>query len=441
MDNRIHIFDVTNRDGVQTSRLGLAKLEKTVLNMLLNDMGVYQSEAGFPSTNHEVNYLNANLELVSMGALKPMIISGWVRAIESDVEKAVELTRIEHLNLSISTSQQMIQGKFMGTKDGDDIINMMTAAVRRARDLGIKTIGVNAEDASRSNMDYLIKFGLAAKKAGADRFRYCDTLGYERSFRIHFRCKDLTKALDMPIELHCHNDLGMGVATSVEGAKGVVEEGQDAFINTAVNSMGERTGNCDLVSTILALKYGADFDELGLLDPRIDLSKAWQVAKYAEHAFGVPIPVNQVGVGDNAFAHESGIHADGALKDRKNYELYDYSELGRGETILLETGRKITTGEYSGISSFKHIYDNYDLNFKNEEEARQLLELVRFANVHKQKPLVREEFLFIAEYPRIAETILTMQPPKITIFKPYIEKPPGREANKVSSEPDALIEK
>jgi len=205
--------------------------------------------------------------------------------------------------------------------------------------------------------------------------------------------------------------------------------------------MGERTGNCDLVSTILALKHAADFDELGLLDPNIDLSKAWQVAKYAEHAFGVPIPLNQVGVGGNAFAHESGIHADGALKDRKNYELYDYSELGRGETILLETGRKITTGEYSGISSFKHIYDNFDLNFKNDEEARQLLELVRFANVHKQKPLVREEFLFIAEYPRIAETILTMQPPKITIFKPYIERTPNREDSKVSSEPDALIEK
>ncbi|MHA1488141.1 MAG: homocitrate synthase/isopropylmalate synthase family protein [Promethearchaeota archaeon] len=422
MDNKIFILDVTNRDGVQTSRLGLAKLEKTVLNILLNKMGVYQSEIGFPTTLHETNYINSNLELVRLGVLKPMILEGWVRAIESDVIKAVELTRLEHLNLSISTSQQMINGKFQGKYNKEDVIDMMVAAVRRARDLGIKTIGVNAEDASRTSMDYLIKFSLAAKKAGADRIRYCDTLGYENPMRIHFRCKDLTKATDMPIELHTHNDLGMAVACAIMGAKGVLEEGQDAYINTTVNSMGERAGNCDLVTTILALKHGAEWNELGMLDPRIDLSKAWQVAKYAEHAFGVPIPVNQVGVGGNMFAHESGIHADGALKDRRNYELYDYKELGRGEQILIETGRKITTGEYSGISSFKHIYKNFDLKFKNDEEARQILELVRFANVHKQKPLVREEFLFIAKYPKIVETILTMAPPSITIFSPFVEQ-------------------
>ncbi|MHA1658877.1 MAG: homocitrate synthase/isopropylmalate synthase family protein [Promethearchaeota archaeon] len=422
MDNKIFILDVTNRDGVQTSRLGLAKLEKTVLNILLNKMGVYQSEIGFPTTLHETNYINSNLELVRLGVLKPMILEGWVRAIESDVIKAVELTRLEHLNLSISTSQQMINGKFQGKYNKEDVIDMMVAAVRRARDLGIKTIGVNAEDASRTSMDYLIKFSLAAKKAGADRIRYCDTLGYENPMRIHFRCKDLTKATDMPIELHTHNDLGMAVACAIMGAKGVLEEGQDAYINTTVNSMGERAGNCDLVTTILALKHGAEWNELGMLDPRIDLSKAWQVSKYAEHAFGVPIPVNQVGVGGNMFAHESGIHADGALKDRRNYELYDYKELGRGEQILIETGRKITTGEYSGISSFKHIYKNFDLKFKNDEEARQILELVRFANVHKQKPLVREEFLFIAKYPKIVETILTMAPPSITIFSPFVEQ-------------------
>jgi homocitrate synthase NifV len=421
MDNRIHIIDVTNRDGVQTSRLGLAKLEKTVLNILLNKMGVFQSEFGFPVTLHETNYINANLELARMKIIHPMRLGGWIRAIESDVIKAVELTRVEHLNLSISTSNQMINGKFQGKYDKEGIIDLMTAAVRRAEDLGIKSIGVNAEDASRTDMDFLIKFANAAKKAGAHRIRYCDTLGYETPFRIHFRCKELTKEVDLPIELHTHNDLGMAVACSLMGAKGVVEEGQDAYINTTVNGMGERAGNCDLVSTLLALEHGAEFDELGLLDPNIDLSKSWQIAKYAEHAFGVEIPVNQVGVGENMFAHESGIHADGALKDHKNYELYDFHELGRGEKILIETGRKITTGEYSGISSFKHNYKNFDLKFKNEEEARQILELVRYANVHKQKPLVREEFIFIAQYPRIAETILTMTPPKITIYRPYIE--------------------
>ena len=410
---------MTNRDGVQTSRLGLAKLEKTVLNILLNRMGIYQSEIGFPTTLHETNYINANLELAKLGVLVPIILAGWMRAIESDVEKGIELTQLEHVNLSISTSPQMINGKFQGKFDGENIIQMMVAAVKRAEDLGIKTIGVNAEDASRTGMKFLIKFALAAKKAGAHRIRYCDTLGYETPFRIHFRMKDLTKAVDLPIELHCHNDLGMAVANSIMGAKGVLEEGQDALINTTVNSMGERAGNADLVSTTLALKHGAEIEELGMVDPRIDLSKAWKIATYASHAFGIPIPINQPGVGDNAFAHESGIHADGALKDRKNYELYDYNELGRGKTIMIETGRKITTGEYSGISAFTHSYNHFNIDFKNEDEARQILELVRYANVHKQRPLVKEEFIFIAKYPKIAEKLLTMTPPEISINHSY----------------------
>ncbi|MFX1427836.1 MAG: homocitrate synthase [Promethearchaeota archaeon] len=433
MDNRIYLLDVTNRDGVQTSRLGLAKLEKTVLNILLNRMGIYQSEIGFPTTLHETNYINANLELAKIGVLQPIILSGWMRAIESDVEKAMELTQLEHVNLSISTSPQMINGKFHGKYNGDDIIDLMVAAVRKAQDYGIKTIGVNAEDASRTDMEYLIKFSLAARKAGAHRIRYCDTLGYETPFRIHFRMKDLTKAVDLPIELHCHNDLGMAVANSIMGAKGVIEEGQDALINTAVNSMGERAGNADLVSTTLALKHGAEIKDLGMVDPRIDLSKAWKIATYASHAFGFPIPVNQPGVGDNAFAHESGIHADGALKDRKNYELYDYNELGRGETIMIETGRKVTTGEYSGISAFTHSYNHFNIEFKDDEEARQILELVRYANVHKQRPLVKEEFIFIAEYPKIAQKLLTMTPPNISLDRPHYELARKRKSKRLTT--------
>jgi len=427
---KIYILDVTNRDGVQTSRLGLAKLEKTILNILLNRMGVHQSELGFPTTYHEQNYINANLELQDIGVLKPIILSGWMRALTSEVELAVDrCPKMEAINVSISTSKQMISSKFAGKMNEEDVIKNMTAAVRRAKDLGIKKVGVNAEDASRTSLDYLIKFALAAKKAGADQIRYCDTLGYENPFRVHFRMKDLTKATDIPWEMHCHNDLGMAVATSVVGAKGVLEEGQDCYINTTVNGMGERAGNADLVSTVLALKYGAEFDELGMLDPSIDLSKAWRLANYASYAFKVPIPVNQPGIGANAFAHESGIHADGALKDRKNYELYDFEVLGRGETILVETGRLITTGEYSGIHGFKHIMGNFQYEFKDDEEAKQILELVRYANVHKQKPLVQEEFVFIAEYPKIARQILTMTPPEITIDKPNIIRPIQEEEN------------
>ncbi|MDD5440125.1 MAG: homocitrate synthase, partial [Candidatus Omnitrophica bacterium] len=346
--NIIRIVDVTNRDGVQTARLGLAKLQKTMINLFLNEMGIYQSEFGFPTTNHETNYLNANLELARKKVLKPIILEGWIRAIREDVIKACEMTDVEHLNLSISTSDQMIKGKFLGKYDRADVVRMMTDAVKEARKQGIKTIGVNSEDASRTDMDYLIEFALAAKAAGADRIRYCDTLGYDDPFTIYDRIAALARSTKMPVELHCHNDLGMVVACSVAGAKAAIDEGVDAYINTTLNGMGERAGNADMVSVILALKYGSGFCNKYSLDPNINLKHAWKICKYAAYAFGVPVPINQVGVGANAFAHESGIHADGYLKDKKNYELYDYEELGRGEPEIIETGARITVGEYSG---------------------------------------------------------------------------------------------
>ena len=188
----------------------------------------------------------------------------------------------------------------------------------------------------------------------------------------------------MDIEMHLQNDLGMAVACSVMGAKAAIDAGVNAWINTAINGMGERAGNADLVSCILAILKSSGFEGKYKIDPQIDISKAWKLAKYTAYAFGVPIPINQVAVGDNAFAHESGIHADGALKDRRNYELYDYEELGKGEPEIIETGRMITVGEYSGIKGFRNVYQNLELEFKDEEEARNILELVRYANVHTQ---------------------------------------------------------
>ena len=408
--NKIYIVDVTNRDGVQTSRLGLAKLQKTMINMYLNEMGVCQSEFGFPVTRHETNYLNANLELARMGVLKPIILSGWIRAITEDVEKACRMTKVENLNLSISTSDQMIQGKFQGKYTKEDVIKEMVEAVHTAFKLGIKYVGVNAEDASRTHLDYLIKFSRAAKKAGAQRIRYCDTLGYDDPFTIYERVKILAEEIRLPIELHCHNDLGMVVACSVAGAKAAIDAGVDAYINTTVNGMGERAGNADLVSVILAIKYSSGFQGRYILDERVKLSHAWKIAKYGSYAFGVPIPINQPGVGANAFAHESGIHADGALKDRRNYELYDFEELGRGGPEIVETGRQITAGEYSGIKGFRNVYDKLEIKFKDDKDATRILELVRYANVHTQQPLTEDELLFIARYPEIARKIFTMAP-------------------------------
>ena len=414
--NKIYIIDVTNRDGVQTSRLGLAKLEKTLINLYLNEMGIYQSEFGFPFTNHEINYLEANLELAKMGVLRPIILSGWCRAVKDDVKKAHQIG-LKHINISISTSGQMVKGKFEGRVVRDpkenpskpSIIGMMIEALEEAKKGGM-TVGVNAEDSSRTDDEFLIKFAQTAKEHGADRIRYCDTLGYDDPFTIYQRVKNLAKEVQIPIELHCHNDLGVGVACSIAGAKGAIEAGVDAYINTTINGIGERTGNADLVSVILALRKSSGLKDLNLLDERVNLSKAWRTAKYASYAFGVPIPINQVGVGGNAFAHESGIHANGALKDRRNYELYDFEDLGRGEPEIVETGREITTGEYGGIKGFRDVYEKLEIEFKDEKETYTVLELARYANVHTQKPLTNDELLFIAHYPEQAKKILTVAP-------------------------------
>lgn len=407
---KIYLIDVTNRDGVQTSRLGLAKLQKTLINVLLNKMGVYQSEMGFPVTRHEINYLKANLALAKKGVLTPIILSGWMRATKGDVDEASKNVPIEHINISISTSDQMITGKFLGKLTRQDVTKSMLEALKTARSAGIKTVGVNAEDASRTDLDYLVEFALVAKENGADRIRYCDTLGYESPFTVYDRITFLAEKIKMPIELHCHNDLSMAVAVSVMGAKAAVDAGVDAYINTTVNGMGERCGNADLVSVILALKKGDGLAGKYVLDEAVDLRMAWKLAKYASYAFGVPIPINQVGVGANAFAHESGIHVDGALKDYRNYELYHYEELGRGEPEVIETGRMITVGEYSGIKGFRNVYGKLEIEFKNEKEAREILELVRYANVHTQKPLVEDELLFIAQHPEEARLLMTMSP-------------------------------
>jgi homocitrate synthase NifV len=165
-----------------------------------------------------------------------------------------------------------------------------------------------------------------------------------------------------------------------------------------------------MLSVLLALKYASGFTGKNIFPEGIDLLKSWEIANYASYAFRIPIPINQVGVGANAFAHESGIHADGALKDRRNYELYEYEELGRGQPEFVETGRMITVGEYSGIKGFRNVYGKLEVEFKDDAEAEKILELVRYANVHTQKPLTRRELLFVGKYPEQARKIMTVAP-------------------------------
>ena len=408
---KIYIIDVTNRDGVQTAKLSLSKLEKTMINIYLNEMGIFQSEFGFPCTKHESNYLQANLDLAKIGVLQPIRLEGWIRATVEDVEETFKrVPQIKHINISTSTSQQMINGKYQGRKSKQDILKIMTEAIDTARNLGAESIGVNAEDASRTEVHYLAEFASQAKLHGADRLRYCDTLGYDNPFTIYDAIKALATEVPMPIEIHCHGDLGMSVANSIAGAKAAIDAGQDVYINTTINGIGERAGNANLVAVLLAVLKSRGFGEKYQLGGNIDLTKSWKISKYASYAFNVPIPINQPGVGANAFAHASGIHADGVLKDPYNYELYGYDELGRGEPELVETGREICAGEYGGISGFRHIMGKLEVAFDDPQISTKTLELVRYANVAKQKPLTEDELIFIAKYPDITKKLLTATP-------------------------------
>jgi citrate (Re)-synthase len=398
----IHILDVTNRDGVQAARTGLSKFGKTMVNFYLGRLGVAQSEIGFPFLAHERPYVRAQIRLAAAGAFGDLRLSGWCRGVAGDVEKSLPLG-LEHYNLSISTSDYMIQNKFKGRLDREAIIREMSQAVDLAKEAGATSIGVNAEDGSRTSDGFLAEFALAAKAAGATRLRYCDTIGGDTPDRIRERFAKLASEIEMPLETHCHNDLGLAVANSVYGALGGTDAGQDVWINTCVNGIGERAGNADLVSVILALRHGYGLAErlpgdTGTGDA-IDLSWARRFALWASYALSSPLPLNQVGTGSNAFAHESGIHADGALKDHGNYELYDEQSLGPfPDDHHRRTGRVVLTGEYGGKAGLRHVCDEIGIELVREDEDL-VLQLVQLCNAMTGKPLTDDEIGLIATFP------------------------------------------
>jgi isopropylmalate/homocitrate/citramalate synthase len=395
---QVHFLDVTNRDGVQTARTGLSKFGKTMVNFYLGRLGVAQSEIGFPFLFHEEPYIRANVALARAGAFAALRLSGWCRAVAGDVERSAPLG-LRHYNLSISTSDQMIAHKFRGKLDREAVIAEMSAAVAAARRGGAETIGVNAEDGSRTDDGFLTEFALAARDAGADRIRYCDTIGGDSPYRIRERFAKLASATGMPVETHCHNDLGMAVANSVSGALGDLDAGQDAWVNTCVNGIGERSGNADLLSCVLAFSHAFGVTDQAVIGDPIDLYWARRLALWASYAFGQPLPQNQPGTGRNAFAHESGIHADGALKDRHNYELYDDETLGPfPHDWHAQAGRVVLTGEYGGMAGFRHVMEVLGIDTADAEDL--IFRLVQLCGSATGKPLTDDELRLIAAYPR-----------------------------------------
>ena len=290
---QIHFLDVTNRDGVQTARTGLSKFGKIMVNFYLGRLGVAQSEIGFPFLFHEAPYVRACVALGDAGAFGRLRLSGWCRAVVGDVAAAADVVPdgpgLRHYNLSISTSDQMIAHKFRGKLDRASIITEMTAAVRAAR-------------AARRRDDRGQRRGrLADRRRVPARVRPRRERGgrHPRQVLRHDRRGDAgtdqgavrqARLRRRPAgKTHCHNDLGMAVANSLSGALGDLDAGHDAWINTCVNGIGERAGNADLLSCILAVRHGFGLEDAATrIGDELDLSWARRFALWASYAFSQP---------------------------------------------------------------------------------------------------------------------------------------------------------
>ncbi|GAB6152055.1 homocitrate synthase [Desulfosporosinus burensis] len=362
------IVDTTLRDGEQTAGVVFSNQEKMRIARLLDELGVHQIEAGVAVMGGDEK--QAITDIVKLG-LKSSIM-GWNRAVISDIEASLACG-VDAVAISISTSDIHIEHKLMTTRD--DVLERMIKATAFAKREGMY-ISVNAEDASRSDMDFLVQFAKEAKKAGADRLRYCDTVGILDPFTTYDRIKTLIEKADIDVEMHTHDDFGMATANALAGVKAGA-----SHVGVTVNGLGERAGNAALEEVVMALKHLLDTD-LSFATERFV-----EVSEYVARASGRTLPAWKSIVGSNMFAHESGIHADGALKNPKTYEAFSPEDVG------LE--RQIVIGKHSGTASIKAKFLlEYGKEMSNED-AEEMLSRVRALAVDMKRSLFDKELVYI----------------------------------------------
>lgn len=367
---KINIVDTTLRDGEQTAGVVFANEEKIKIAKYLGEIGVDQIEAGIPVMGgHEKECIK---EIVRLG-LKSSIMA-WNRAVISDIKESLDCG-VDAVAISISTSDIHIEHKLQTTRQ--DVLNRMSDAVKFAKDNNLY-VSVNAEDASRSDMEFLTEFALIAKRAGADRLRFCDTVGTLTPLAAFRKIKTLIDAVGIKIEMHTHNDFGMATANALSG----VYAGAN-YVGVTVNGLGERAGNSCLQEVVMGLKYLMNVD----LAYNTTLFK--EVADYVANASGRALSVSKPIVGSGIFAHESGIHGDGVLKNPLTYEAFSPEEVG------LE--RQIVIGKHSGSAAIRSKFANeYCLELSNLEAA-EILERVRATSIRLKRSLFDKELMYIYE--------------------------------------------
>ena len=359
----IKIVDTTLRDGEQTAGVVFANHEKITIAQMLSDLGINQLEVGIPAMGGDEKEA---IKSICKKNLKSSIMA-WNRAVIKDIEHSIDCG-VDAVAISISVSDIHIKNKLNTSREW--VIENMVKSVEYAKKNGLY-VSVNGEDSSRADIEFLTQFIEAAKQAGADRFRYCDTVGVMDPFTIRDNIHTLYNRTKFDIEMHTHNDFGLATANALAGAMGGA-----SHIGVTVNGLGERAGNAALEEVLMSLKYVHGF-ELS-----IDTRQFRELSEYVSKASGRELPAWKAIVGSNMFRHESGIHADGALKNPENYEAFDPSEVG------LE--RQIVIGKHSGKAAIINKFKEYDIDLDNEV-ANKVLEEVRAVSVRMKRSLFDKE--------------------------------------------------
>ncbi|MDG2187234.1 MAG: 2-isopropylmalate synthase [Hyphomicrobiales bacterium] len=337
-DNHIRIFDTTLRDGEQSPGATMTLEEKVQIAELLDDMGIDIIEAGFPIAS------NGDFEAVSTIAerSKNSIIAGLARAIPEDIDRAGQAVRKAargRIHTFVSTSPIHLQHQMKKTED--EVLEIIKKTVTQARNL-IDDVEWSGMDATRTPIDFLCKCCEIAIKNGATTINIPDTVGYAIPREFNHLIKTLKEKVSgadkVIFSTHCHNDLGLAVANSLAGVEAGARQ-----IECTINGLGERAGNAALEEVVMAISTRSDALPYST---KIDTKKILRASKLVSAITSFPVQYNKAIVGKNAFAHESGIHQDGMLKNSQTYEIMNPESIGLKESSLV-------MGKHSGRHAFR----------------------------------------------------------------------------------------
>lgn len=369
MTLNVMIDDTTLRDGEQTAGVVFSNAEKIEIARLLDEIGVHQIEAGIPTMGGDEKEAFKSIVDLKLSAS----ILAWNRPVIDDIKASLDVGA-QAVAISISASDIHIQRKLRSTREA--VVEAVQKAVAFAKSHNLY-VSVNAEDGSRADPDYLAHFGRTAREAGADRLRFCDTIGIMDPFKTYERINRLVGEIGMDVEMHMHNDFGMATANSLAGIRAGAR-----WVNTTVNGLGERAGNCSLEELVMALKY------IEGIDTGIDARRFREISEYVARASQRMIPPSKPVTGANLFLYEAAGRAEAMLADTSSYEIYP------PEAVGLE--RRLVIGKYSGVASVlaklaQHSY------FVPYEEAERLLPHLQSRSIALKRALYDEEVIEIYE--------------------------------------------